>query len=145
SVIQDQSVSLGATVDVLGWTMVAYAMGVVVGAPLIMVGLGRMGRRPLLIATAALYVLSTVATVAAPNVETLMAVRFVAGLPHGALMGVASFVAMTVLGRARRGTAVAIIMLGLTSSMIVGVPLMQWLSNVATWRVAYLMVAVVTL
>ena len=143
SVVQDQSADLGTTVDVLGWTMVAYSLGVVVGAPLIMVGLGRMGRRPLLIATAALYVLSTFATVVAPNVETLMGVRFVAGLPHGALMGVASFVAMTVLGRARRGTAVAIIMLGLTSSMIVGVPLMQWLSNAASWRASYVVVAVI--
>lgn len=143
SVVQDQSTDLGTTVDVLGWTMVAYSLGVVVGAPLIMVGLGRMGRRPLLIATTVLYVVSTVATVVAPNVELLMVVRFVAGLPHGALMGVASFVAMTVLGRERRGTAVAIIMLGLTSSLIVGVPLMQWLSNVASWRTAYVMVAVI--
>lgn len=145
SVVQDQSADLNTTVDVLGWTMVAYSLGVVIGAPLIMVGLGRMGRRPLLIATAALYVLATFATVVAPNVQVLMGVRFVAGLPHGALMGVASFVAMTVLGRARRGTAVAIIMLGLTSSMIAGVPLMQWLSNVATWRVAYIVVAAVAL
>lgn len=145
SVVQDQSADLGASVDMLGWTMVAYSLGVVVGAPLIMVGLGRMGRRPLLIATMALYVASTIATVVAPNVGTLLGVRFVAGLPHGALMGVASFVAMTVLGRARRGTAVAIIMLGLTSSMIAGVPLMQWLSNVASWRMAYAAVAVVTL
>lgn len=143
SVVQDQSVDLGTTVDVLGWTMVAYSLGVVVGAPLIMLGLGRMGRRPLLIATAVLYVLSTIATVVAPNVALLMLARFVAGLPHGALMGVASFVAMTVLGRARRGTAVAIIMLGLTSSLIVGVPLMQWISNVASWRAAYVLVAVV--
>lgn len=145
SVVQDQSASLNTTVDVLGWTMVAYSVGVVIGAPLIMVGLGRMGRRPLLIATAVLFVLATFATVIAPNIQVLMGVRFVAGLPHGALMGVASFVAMTVLGRARRGTAVAIIMLGLTSSMIVGVPLMQWLSNVATWRVAYLVVGAVAL
>lgn len=143
SVVQDQSADLNTTVDVLGWTMVAYSLGVVVGAPLIMVGLGRMGRRPLLVATSVLYVLATVATVVAPTVEVLMGVRFVAGLPHGALMGVASFVAMTVLGRARRGTAVAIIMLGLTSSMIAGVPLMQWLSNAASWRTAYIVVAVV--
>lgn len=143
SVVQDQSADLGTTVDVLGWTMVAYSIGVVIGAPLIMVGLGRMGRRPLLIATTVVYVASTFATVVAPNVETLMVVRFIAGLPHGALMGVASFVAMTVLGRARRGTAVAIIMLGLTSSMIVGVPFMQWLSNAASWRSAYVVVAIV--
>ncbi|MFW7415624.1 MFS transporter [Demequina sp. SO4-18] len=143
SVVQDQIADLGTTVDVLGLTMVAYSVGVVVGAPLIMVGLGRVRRRPLLITMAALFFLTTVATVIAPNVEVLMVVRFVAGLPHGALLGVASFVAMSVMGRERRGKAVSIIMLGLTTSLVVGVPLMQWLSNVASWRIAYVVVAVI--
>ncbi len=143
SVVQDQVADLGTTVDVLGITMVAYSIGVVVGAPLIMVGLGRVRRRPLLIVMTALYFATTVMTVIAPTVEILMAVRFLAGVPHGALLGVASFVAMSVMGRERRGKAVAIIMLGLTSSLVVGVPLMQWISNVASWRVAYVVVAVI--
>lgn len=143
SVVQDQIADLDTTVDVLGLTMVAYSVGVVVGAPLTMVGLGRVRRRPLLITMAAVFFLTTVATVLAPTVEALMAVRFVAGLPHGALLGVASFVAMSVMGRERRGKAVSIIMLGLTTSLVVGVPALQWLSNVASWRIAYVVVAVV--
>ncbi|MFN3866125.1 MAG: MFS transporter [Demequina sp.] len=143
SVVQDQMADLDTSVDVLGFTMVAYSLGVVVGAPLIMLGLGRVRRRPLLIAMAGVFLLTTVATVLAPTVEVLMAVRFVAGLPHGALLGVASFVAMSVMGRERRGKAVSIIMLGLTTSLVVGVPLMQWLSNVASWRMAYVVVAVI--
>lgn len=143
SVVQDQIADLGTTIDVLGFTMVAYSVGVVVGAPLIMVGLGRVRRRPLLVVMAGLFLLTTVATVIAPTVEVLLAVRFVAGLPHGALLGVASFVAMSVLGRERRGKAVSIIMLGLTTSLVVGVPLMQWLSNVASWRMAYVVVAII--
>jgi len=142
-VVQDQVQDLGTTVDVLGFTMVAYSMGVVVGAPLLMVGLGRMRRRPLLIWMAATFLAATVATAVAPTVEALMAIRFVAGLPHGALLGVASFVAMTVLGRERRGKAVSIIMLGLTTSLIVGVPFVQWLSNAAGWRMAYGVIAVI--
>ncbi|WP_297083688.1 MFS transporter [uncultured Demequina sp.] len=142
-VVQDQVKDLDTTVDVLGFTMVAYSLGVVVGAPLLMVGLGRMGRRPLLIWMAATFLVATVATVVAPTVEALMAIRFVAGLPHGALLGVASFVAMTVLGRERRGKAVSIIMLGLTTSLIVGVPFVQWLSNAAGWRAAYGVIAMI--
>ncbi|MFW2514638.1 MFS transporter [Demequina sp. SO4-13] len=143
SVVQDQIADLDTSVDVLGLTMVAYSVGVVVGAPLIMVGLGRVRRRPLLITMAALFLLTTVATVIAPTVEALMVVRFFSGVPHGALLGVASFVAMSVLGRERRGKAVSIIMLGLTTSLVVGVPAMQWLSNVASWRMAYVVVAVI--
>ncbi|WP_084103226.1 MFS transporter [Demequina sp. NBRC 110056] len=144
-VVQDQVADLGTTVDALGWTMVAYSLGVVVGAPLLMVGLGRMGRRPLLLWMSGTFLVTTVATVLAPTVEALMAIRFLAGLPHGALLGTASFVAMTVMGAERRGRAVAIIMLGLTSSLVVGVPFMQWMSNAAGWRAAYGVVAAVAL
>ncbi|WP_062079077.1 MFS transporter [Demequina globuliformis] len=141
AVIQNQVIDLDTTVDVLGYTMVAYSLGVVVGAPVILVGLGRVGRRPLLIALAASFAALSIATVVAPTAQSLMVIRFLTGLPHGALLGVASFVAMSVLGRGRRGQGVAIIMLGLTFSQIVGVPLMQWLSNAADWRVAYAVVA----
>ncbi len=144
AVVQSQIADLDTTVDILGYTMVAYSMGVVVGAPLIMVGLGRVGRRPLLVVLAGTFALMSIATVVAPTVESLMAIRFLAGLPHGALLGVASYVAMTVLGKSRRGLGVAIIMLGLTFSQIVGVPSMQWLSNVTDWRVSYAVVAVLS-
>ncbi|GMA34304.1 MFS transporter [Demequina litorisediminis] len=129
AVMQDQLRDLGTSVDVLGIAQVSYCLGVVVGAPLILVGLGRVGRRPLLIALAFAFAAFSAATFLAPTVEALIAIRFVAGLPHGALLGVASFVAMTVLGRERRGTGVAIIMLGLTCSQVVGVPFSQWLSE----------------
>lgn len=142
-VVQDQVRDLDTTVDVLGYTMVAYSLGVVVGAPLLMVGLGRVGRRPVLLWMAGVFLATSVATVVAPTVEALLVIRFLAGLPHGALLGVASFVAMTVLGRERRGKAVSIIMLGLTTSLVVGVPFVQWLSNESGWRAAYGVVTVV--
>lgn len=145
AVIQSQVADLDTTVDMLGFTMVAYSLGVVVGAPLILIGLGRVGRRPLIVALATVFSALSVATVFAPTVESLMVIRFLVGLPHGALLGVASFVAMAVLGKGRRGLGVAIIMLGLTFSQIVGVPLMQWVSNQWDWRVAYGIVAVVAI
>ncbi|MFV0286653.1 MAG: MFS transporter [Demequina sp.] len=141
AVMQDQLRDLGTSVDVLGLAQVSYCLGVVVGAPLILVGLGRMGRRPLLIALSLAFALLSAATFLAPTVEALIAIRFVAGLPHGALLGVASFVAMTVLGRERRGTGVAIIMLGLTCSQVIGVPFSQWLSEQVSWRASYAVVA----
>ncbi|WP_061962423.1 MFS transporter [Demequina flava] len=145
AVVQDQIRDLGTTVDVLGYSIMSYSLGVVVGAPLILVGLGRVGRRPLMVWLTVAFAAMSVATVFAPTAEALIAIRFVAGLPHGALFGIASFVAMTVLGRERRGQGVAIIMLGLTFSLIVGVPAMQWLSNAADWRVAYGVVALLTI
>ncbi|WP_159449623.1 MFS transporter [Demequina sp. NBRC 110057] len=145
AVMQDQLRDLGTTVDVLGLAQVSYCLGVVVGAPLILVGLGRVGRRPLLVVLSLAFALLSVATVAAPSIGALIGIRFIAGLPHGALLGVASFVAMTVLGRERRGTGVAIIMLGLTCSQIIGVPFSQWLSEAVSWRASYAVVAAVGL
>src|SRR5680860_562880 len=87
SVIQDQVVDLSTNVETVGLTMVAYALGVVVGAPLIMVGMGRVNRRPLLIWLSAAFTVTTIATALAPNVESLMVIRFVSGFPHGALLG----------------------------------------------------------
>lgn len=145
SVIQDQVVDLGTNVETIGITMVAYALGVVVGAPLIMVGMGRVNRRPLLIWLSAVFAVTTLATALAPNVESLMVIRFLSGFPHGALLGTAAFVATTVLGAKRRGLAVALIMIGLTSATIVGVPAMQWISNSFGWREAYYAVFVVGL
>jgi len=142
-VIQDQVADLGTTVDMVGYTIVAYALGVVVGAPLIMVGLGRVNRRPLLWWLSVAFVATSVATTLAPSIEALMAIRFVSGLPHGALMAAASFVAASLLGRARRGLAISLIMLGFTASAIVGVPAMQWISETAGWRASYAVVVAV--
>lgn len=144
-VIQDQVRSLSTSVDMIGYTMTAYALGVVVGAPLIMVGLARWNRRTLLIAMSAIFVVTSAATALAPNVGALLLVRFLAGLPHGALLGTASFVAMLAVGRERRGRAIAIIMYGLTASAIVGVPAMQWVSEASSWRVTYAGVTLVGL
>lgn len=145
SVIQDQVTDLNTSVEVLGYTMMAYALGVVIGSPLIMIGMGRVNRRPLLFWLMGVIVLTTVATILAPNVESLFAIRFLSGFPHGAFLGTASYVAMMMMGRERRGQAIAIIMLGLTASAIVGIPAMQWASTVYGWRIAYVAVAVVGL
>ncbi len=144
-VIQDQVRDLDTTVDMVGYTIVAYALGVVVGAPIIMVGLARWNRRRLLLWMSAIFVATSALTVVAPTVEILLAVRFLNGLPHGALLGTASYVGVLALGQERRGQAIATLMYGLTAATVLGVPGMQWLSEVAGWRITYVIVTVVGL
>ncbi|WNM28315.1 MFS transporter [Demequina capsici] len=143
AVIQDQLASLHTTVDMVGYTITAYALGVVVGAPVIMVGLASWGRRRLLLAMGALFVVTSIATFLAPTVESLLVIRFLAGLPHGAILGTAAYVAMLAVGPERRGAAIAMIMYGLTVATIIGVPGMQWVSVAVGWRAAYAVVALV--
>ncbi|WP_062303918.1 MFS transporter [Demequina subtropica] len=144
-VIQDQVSALDTTVDMIGWTIVAYALGVVVGAPLIMVGLAAWDRRTLLLTMSVAFVTTAALTAVAPTVESLLVIRFLNGLPHGALLGSATYVGALALGPERRGKAIATLMYGLTAAAVVGVPGLQWLSVQAGWRASYAVVTAVGL
>lgn len=143
AVIQDQRQFYDVSVDVIGYTIVAYALGVVLGAPLIMVGLAAWNRRALLLTMSGAFVATSLLTLVAPTVPVLFVARFLNGLPHGALLGTASYVGMLALGRERRGRAIATIMYGLSLAAVAGVPAMQWLSDTAGWKASYGAVTIV--
>ncbi len=120
-----------------GTVISAYALGVVVGAPLI-AGLGaRLPRRALLVGLMALYALGNLLSAVVDAYGALLATRFVTGLPHGAYFGVAALVAADLAGSERRGRAVARVMLGLTVANVVGVPFATWLGQTFGWRSAF--------
>ncbi|WP_062378567.1 MFS transporter [Demequina pelophila] len=145
AVIQDQVRSLSTTVDMIGYTHVAYALGVVVGGPLFMIWLARWDRRHLLLAMSGIFVVTSALTVITPNVGVLLGVRLFAGLPHGALLGTAVYMAVRAVGPERRGQGIATLMYGLTAASIVGVPGMQWISEAIGWRASYGVVTLVGL
>lgn len=120
-----------------GHVISAYALGVVVGAPVI-VSLGaRLPRRELAIGLVLALGLGNAATALAQGYWPMMAARFVAGLPHGAYFGVASLIAASLVPPARRGRAVSGVMLGLSVATVVGVPVSTWLGQDLGWRTAY--------
>lgn len=126
-----------------GWIISAYALGVVVGAPLIAAAAARRPRKQVLLALAAAFTIGTVASALLPTFELVVAARFVAALPHGAYFGIASLVAASLMGPGRRGRGVALVLSGLTIANVVGVPAITWLGQAAGWRVAYLVVAAI--
>jgi DHA1 family inner membrane transport protein len=128
-----------------GHAISAYAVGVVVGAPLVaFVGSG-WPRRGLLVGLMAIFAVGNVASALAPSYGALLGARFLAGLPHGAYFGVASIVAAGLARPGRRGRAVAMVMLGLSVANVVGVPAATWLGQALGWRAAYWLVAVLGL
>ncbi|MCQ4120290.1 MFS transporter [Rhodococcus tibetensis] len=137
--------SLGITEPTAGHIISAYALGVVVGAPLIAALTARVPRKTLLIALMAAFTIGNAATVLAPNYGVLMAARFVAGLPHGAYFGVAALVAAHLAERGQRAKAVALVMMGLSVANVVGVPAASWLGQNLGWRSAFALVAVIGL
>jgi len=120
-----------------GHVITAYALGVVVGAPVI-VSLGaRLPRRELAVVLVLALGVGNAATALAHGYWQVMAARFVAGLPHGAYFGVASLIAASLVAPDRKGRAVSGVMLGLSVATVVGVPASTWLGQDLGWRSAY--------
>jgi DHA1 family inner membrane transport protein len=124
-----------------GMLISAYALGVVVGAPTIAALSGRFPRKKLILVLLVAFTLGTVASAVLPTFGLVLAARFVAGLPHGAYFGVAALVAASLMGPGKRGQGIAIVLSGLTIANVIGVPAITFLGQVAGWRVAYLVVA----
>ena len=120
-----------------GHMISAYALGVVIGAPLIAALTARVPRKTLLMTLMAVFALGNLATVMAPGYGSLIAARFVAGLPHGAYFGIAALVAAKLMGPGNRAKAVAYVMTGLTVATVIGVPIASWLGQALGWRSAF--------
>jgi DHA1 family inner membrane transport protein len=129
------------SVPTAGHVISAYALGVVVGAP-VLAGLGaRFPRRTLLVGLMVAYALGNLLSAIAPNYPMLMAARFVTGLPHGAYFGVATLVAADLAPEGRKAQAVSRVLLGLGIANVVGVPLATWVGQTFGWRAALFMAA----
>lgn len=143
-IIQLFSASLGIDVPQATNAVTAYALGVVVGAPLVTLAAARLNRRTLLLALMALFVVGNVLSAVATNLPLLMAARFLSGLPQGAYFGAGAMVASTILGPGQAGKAFAIVMTGLTVATIIGSPLATFLGQHLGWRETYLAVAILS-
>ncbi|MCI0387077.1 MFS transporter, partial [Streptomyces sp. CNQ085] len=136
---------LGVSVPTAGHLVSAYAIGVVIGAPLLAAVGVRVPRRRMLIALMGLFTLGNLASALAPGYGTLLAGRVLAGLPHGAFFGVGAVVAARLVREGRQARAVATMFLGLTVANIVGVPGGTALGQQLGWRATFLVVTVIGL
>ncbi len=134
---------IGVSIPEAGHVISAYALGVVVGAPVLAVLAAGWGRRALLMALMAVYALGNFATAIAPTYHTLAAMRLLTGLPHGTYFGVAALVAASLAPPGKRARAVGLVMLGLTSATLVGVPIAAALGQVFGWRAAFVFVGLI--
>ncbi|WP_309131878.1 MFS transporter [Brevibacterium sp.] len=139
--LPDIAAGLGITVPEAGHAVSFYAIGVVVGAPLITTIAAHMDRKNLLLGLMALFALGNIASMLAPSAALFNIARFASGLPHGAYLGVGAIVAASLAAPNRRGRAMARVMLGLTIANIFGVPFAAALGNMLGWRSAYALVA----
>jgi DHA1 family inner membrane transport protein len=140
--LPDIADSVGVDIPSAGHVISAYAVGVVVGAPVIASLGARLPRKGLLIGLMTALLVGNALTALAPGYRTLMAARFLSGLPHGAYFGVASLVAASLVAPRLRGRAVSSVILGLAVALVAGVPVATWLGQNLGWRAAYWLVVV---
>jgi DHA1 family inner membrane transport protein len=129
----------------VGHAISAYALGVMVGAPLLTILGARLLRKQMLLWLMALYFLGNLATAFTPSFESLIAFRFISGLPHGAYFGIAAVVASSMVPANKRAGAVARVMMGLTLAMLLGNPIATLLGQFFGWRSAFALVGVIAL
>jgi len=134
---------LQVTIPQAGHVITAYALGVVVGAPVLAVLGAHWPRRALLIALMALFAAGNFASAMAPGYLSMNLLRLLTGLPHGTYFGVAALVAASLAPANRRASAVGLVMSGLTLATLAGVPLAAWLGQHWGWRAAFVLVGAI--
>lgn len=129
--------SLNISEPQAGNAIASYALGVVVGAPVIAVLAARMARKNLLLCLMVVFFIGNTASAFSGSYYQLIGARFLTGLPHGAFFGVASLVAASLVTPEKRGRALSALMLGLTIATLAGVPLGSWIGQVFNWHVVF--------
>jgi DHA1 family arabinose polymer transporter-like MFS transporter len=138
-ILPDVAKDLGVSIPVAGHFISAYALGVCVGAPTLILA-RKHPLKHILLALVTLIMLGNICAAMAPNYWVLLLARFISGLPHGAYFGVASIVAEKLADKGKGSEAVSIMIAGMTIANLFGVPLGTSLSNAISWRVTFLLV-----
>ncbi|MFJ1805424.1 MULTISPECIES: MFS transporter [unclassified Streptomyces] len=143
--LPDVADDLHVSIPTAGHLVSSYALGVVIGAPLLAAVTARMSRRTVLISLMGLFVVGNTLSAFAPGYDSLLAARFLSGLPHGAFFGVGAVVATNMVAPERKARSVSLMFLGLTVANIAGVPVATLMGQHLGWRATFLGVGVIGL
>lgn len=136
---------LGVSISAAGLLISGYALGVVAGAPILTIAMGRWPRKRVLLALMAIFTLGNAACALAPDYGLLMAARILTAFAHGTFFGVGAVVATGLVAPERRASAIAIMFTGLTVATVLGVPFGTWLGQALGWRATFWAVTLVGL
>jgi MFS transporter, DHA1 family, arabinose polymer utilization protein len=143
--LPDIASDMKVTIPVAGYLISAYALGVVIGAPLLVI-LGRnYAPKKMLLILALMLTVFNALSIIAPNYNFLFASRFLSGLPHGAFFGVGAVVASRLADKGKEAQAIAIMFSGLTLANLIGVPIGTYIGHHFIWRYTFILIAIVGL
>lgn len=135
--LPDVSNSLNVSIPIAGHLISAYALGVVIGAPILVALSAKFPPKYILISLMILFTIFNAFSIIAPDYNTLLMSRFFAGLPHGAFFGVGTVVAAKLAKKGKEAQAIASMFTGLTIAILAMVPFVTFLGHHLHWRYAF--------
>lgn len=141
--LPDVAGGLGVDIPDAGRLISAYALGVVVGAPLLIAAANRFPRKAVLIALMGGYAGFNLLSALVPGYGLVLGARFLAGLPHGAFFGIGAVVAGSLVRHDRRARAMAMMFAGLTLANVAGVPVGTLVGQQVGWRWVFAVVGLI--
>ncbi|MFF3608920.1 MFS transporter [Streptomyces sp. NPDC002463] len=139
--LPDIAAEYGVTIPTAGLLVTGYALGVVIGAPLLTVLGNKVSRKRMLMLLMGLFVLGNLLSAVAPNFGLMLTGRIVASLAHGSFFGIGSVVAAELVAPDKKAGAIATMFTGLTVANIVGVPLGTFIGQTVGWRITFAIVS----
>jgi DHA1 family inner membrane transport protein len=136
---------LGISTPEAGNLISAYALGVVIGAPIFAAFGAKLPRKRLALGLMLFLSIANLTSFIAPDYGFMLLSRFASGLPHGAFFGVAAVIAAGLVAPTKRGWAISMVMAGLTVSNVIGVPLATWVGQTFGWRLLFIIVGAIGL
>jgi DHA1 family inner membrane transport protein len=143
--LPDVASDLAVSIPQAGLLVTGYALGVVIGAPILAVLTAELARRPTLIALASLFTFGNLLCALAPSYSLLMAARILTALSHGTFFGIGSVVAAALVVPQRRSQAIALMFTGLTLANVLGVPAGRLIGHQFGWRTTFAAVVIIGL
>jgi len=134
--------NLNISIPTAGILISAYALGVMIGAPIMTLWFGRFPQRKALILAMGIFTIGNILAAIAPNYLGLMAARIFTSLNHGVFFGIGSIVATSIVPKEKQASAVATMFMGLTIANIGGVPLATWVGQNIGWRMSFAAIAI---
>lgn len=133
--------NLNISIPTAGMLITAYALGVMLGAPIMTLWFGHFSRRKALILAMSIFTVGNILAAIAPDYWGLMGARILTSLNHGVFFGIGSIVATSVVAKDKQASAVAMMFMGLTIANIGGVPMATWVGQNIGWRMAFAAIA----
>lgn len=141
-ILPDIASDLNVSIPVAGYLISAYALGVVIGAPLLVIIARNYPPKKTLLILAAMLAFFNALSIVVPSYGFLFLTRLLSGLPHGAFFGVGAVVASRLAEKGKEAQAISIMFAGLTIANLAGVPIGTYIGHHFSWRYTFILIAI---